>query len=152
MLKSIVVIFTFLIVFSSCKETSKEKKSPKEKEVPEKKAALQVYTYSEMAAFMEEMYKEHKTIKRKLEAGEKIDSLPYNLLDLHTKTFTTPSDYDATYRQFATAFIEVEKLIVSDTSNALEHYNQAINLCISCHQIKCTGPIPRIKKLKIPIP
>ena len=42
-------------------------------------------------------------------------------------------------------------LVFDTTSNVplKQRYNDAINLCVSCHQTECTGPIPRIKKLLI---
>ena len=98
---------------------------------------------------MEEMYAEHQVLKEQILNGETPDSLSYDLLKLHTATMTDNSDYDERFKNMAKVFAEYEEKIVSDPANAKANYNQAVQLCISCHQLKCTGPIPRIKKLLI---
>jgi cytochrome c553 len=40
-------------------------------------------------------------------------------------------------------------MIYKDPKNAKQHFNEGINACVSCHQVKCGGPIPKIKKLYI---
>lgn len=142
----------FLIVFVvfgllSCKED--QTATPSTEKTASKKEPLQLYQASEMASFMEEIYREHEKIKEKVLQGESPDTLPYNLMKLHTAKFTDTADYDATYIRMANVFIEYEKQMVNDPENIKEHFNNSVKLCISCHQLKCTGPIPRIKKLLI---
>ena len=59
------------------------------------------------------------------------------------------ADNDETYQRMANVFIEYEEQMVEDPEHIKQHYNNSVKLCISCHQLKCTGPIPRIKKLLI---
>ena len=42
-----------------------------------------------------------------------------------------------------------QELIYKDPENAKTHYSNAIQACISCHEVKCSGPIVRIKKLQL---
>ena len=139
-----------IVALVSCKQAEENKAEEtianNKEEVNE---PFQLYQMSEMASFMEEMYAEHQVLKEQILNGETPDSLSYDLLKLHTATMTDNSDYDERFKNMAKVFAEYEEKIVSDPANAKANYNQAVQLCISCHQLKCTGPIPRIKKLLI---
>lgn len=139
-----------MFAFVSCKQTEENKAEEiianNKEEVNE---PFQLYQMSEMASFMEKMYAEHEVLKEQILNGETPDSLSYDLLKLHTATMTDSSDYDERFKNMAKVFVKYEEKIVSDPANAKANYNQAVQLCISCHQLKCTGPIPRIKKLLI---
>ena len=141
------LFFLMVLGLLSCKE-EKASISSTEKTVTVKEP-LQMYQLSEMASFMEDMYVAHEHIKEKALKGEAPDTLPYDLRKLHTATFTDAADNDETYQRMANVFIEYEKQMVKDPEHIKEHYNNSVKLCISCHQLKCTGPIPRIKKLLI---
>lgn len=141
------LLFLVLLGLLSC-ENEKASGSSKEKKATVK-APLQMYQLSEMASFMEDMYVAHENIKEKALKGEAPDTLPYDLSKLHTATFTDAADDDETYQRMAKVFIEYEMQMVKDPEHIKENYNKSVKLCISCHQLKCTGPIPRIKKLLI---
>lgn len=134
-----------LLFLVACKAEKKEVNTA----VTEEKAAFELYEMSEMAALMEKMYQEHEEVKTRLQNGTPIGGFPAYLLKIHTAEFTDDSDNDDAFKQMANLYIEYEKNIYTDTANAKTHYNNAINACIVCHQQKCTGPIPRIKKLLI---
>ncbi len=139
----VVVVFGLL----GCKD--EKATMPSIEKTTSTKEPLQMYQLSEMASFMEDMYVEHEKIKEKALQGKAPDTLPYDLTKLHTAQFTDASDDDEAYQRMANVFIEFEKQMVEDPENIQEHYNNSVKLCISCHQLKCTGPIPRIKKLLI---
>lgn len=143
---------TFLLLgLLACNQSEKkDEKAEKTSGEENKKEAFQMYQMSEMAAFMEKMYADHKRMKEEIMAGEKVDSLNFDLALLYHANMTDSSDNDAAYQQMAQAFAKYEELITQDTTQQKENFNQAVNLCIACHQQKCTGPIPRIKKLLIP--
>lgn len=146
-----VLLYTIAILgLISCKQAEEIKV---EEEVANNKEEVnepfQLYQMSEMASFMEEMYEEHQVLKEQIISGETPDRLNYDLLKLHTARMTDSSAYDEQFKNMAKVFVTYEEKMVTDSTNAKAHYNQAINLCISCHQLKCTGPIPRIKKLLI---
>jgi len=137
----------FLITLVACNHNNEEKKN--KEEINSTEEPFQLYQMSEMASFMEKMYADHKRIKAQLVAGEKVDSLNFELAKIFYARMTDSTDNDATYKEKATLFVEYEEQLIKDSLQQKDIYNKAVNLCISCHQIKCTGPIPRIKKLLI---
>ena len=62
---------------------------------------------------------------------------------------TDEQENDAYFKVQAANFIRAQELIYEDPTNAKEHFNSGVDACIQCHQVKCGGPIPRIKKLYI---
>ena len=53
------------------------------------------------------------------------------------------------FKDKAKEYITAQQLIYSDQKNATTHFNAGIDACIKCHENKCGGPVPRIKKLYI---
>ncbi|PZD79595.1 hypothetical protein [Mesonia sp. K7] len=145
-------LVTFILLsLLACNQSEKKEEKVENSNVEEtQKEAFQMYQMSEMAAFMEKMYADHKRMKAEIMAGQKVDSLNFDLALLYHANMTDSSDNDEAYQQMAQAFAKYEELITQDTTPQKENFNQAVNLCIACHQQKCTGPIPRIKKLLIP--
>jgi cytochrome c553 len=62
---------------------------------------------------------------------------------------TDPTENDDFFKENAQVFLTAQEKIYNDPANAKEHYSNAIQACISCHEVKCSGPIPRIKKLQL---
>lgn len=149
-MKRILATFLLLTLWACDQSDKKDEKAENIKKGEIQKEAFQMYKMSEMATFMEKMYADHQRMKEEIIAGEKVDSLNFDLALLYHANMTDTSDNDEAYQQMAQAFANYEKLIIQDTLQQKENFNQAVNLCIACHQQKCTGPIPRIKKLLIP--
>ncbi|MCO6163033.1 hypothetical protein [Flavobacterium sp. NRK F7] len=132
-----------LVLFlSSCNQ--KEAATEKQEE-----EAFKMYEFSEMAGLMEQFYAENNKLKQQIVNGDTLGSFPSYFASIHTVDLTTASDRDAFFNEQAQKFIEAEQLIFTDSLNRKEHFNAAIDACIACHQQKCLGPIPRIKKLYI---
>ena len=110
---------------------------------------FEMYQMSEMATLMEQMYVDNTRLKQRIIKGEKIGAFPEHFLKIHTATFTDESDNDTFFKQQANKYIEAQQLIYSDSTNAKEHFNAGVDACLKCHEQKCGGPIPRIKKLYI---
>jgi len=106
---------------------------------------------SEMAKLMNEMYAYNESVKQQiLNKGAINTSYPEKFNDIHSAILTDPTDRDASFESFSNAFIATQKAIFETTNGNLStNYNNSINACISCHEVKCVGPIPRIKKLLI---
>lgn len=106
---------------------------------------------SPMAQLMEEMHANALAIKAKLEAGEtEFGEFPESHLKLMEAKMTDPTDRDMFFETQAKEFLAYEKAFYeSKKGDKIEEYNAIINSCLTCHQQKCGGPIPRIKKLKI---
>lgn len=110
---------------------------------------FEMYTMSEMAALMEQMYVENQRVKKQIAKGGPIGEFPAYYNNIHTAAFTDETENDAYFKEKAKSFIAVQKKMYADTdlANAKKNYNAGIDACIACHENKCGGPIPKIKKL-----
>jgi len=144
-----IVLFTILLL-SSCNK-QEEKKPVAKKEVPAKTESkeFKMYEMSEMAALMEQMYVDNQRLRERIKNGDTIGAFPSHFLKIHKSAMTDESENDAFFKEQAAVFINSQKLIYEDPKNAKEHFNAGVSACVTCHQVKCAGPIPRIKKLFI---
>ena len=136
-------LFVLSIIFLglSCKKPSKA-----ESEKPE----LVMAETSEMAKLMREMYAYNESIKQQVINGEIFASYPSSFDKILTATLTDSTDRDSLFEIDSKLFLNAERLIFEGADeDIVTHYNNAVNACISCHNVTCTGPIPRIKKLLI---
>ena len=111
--------------------------------------AFEMYKMSEMAALMEQMYVDNELLKDRILNGDTIGKFPEHFTKIHEAVLTDETDKDGFFRAQAAIFIKAQELIYEDPENAKEHFNNGIDACIQCHQVKCGGPIPKIKKLYI---
>lgn len=146
-MKKAVLLSLALLLFFSCQKKEEEKEVCTPKKTEGKK--FEMYTMSEMAALMEQMYVENERVKGKIIKGEALGKFPEYYLKIHTAKFTDESENDAFFKEKAALYIETQKLIYSDPTNAKKNFNNGVDACIACHESKCGGPIPRIKKLYI---
>lgn len=147
-MKRFFLFSTCLIVAFSCqkKEETKGTCSP---EKVEKGKKFEMYQMSEMAALMEQMYVENKNVKERILKGEQVGKFPEYFLKIHSAKFTDETDNDAFFKENAALYITAQKLIYDDPVNAKQHFNDGVQACLTCHESKCGGPIPKIKKLFI---
>jgi cytochrome c553 len=125
-----------------CKEEKKEQ--------PKEKKELVMVKPSEMANLMNEMYAFNESIKQQVIEGKLNNSYPEKFNNIHSAVMTDPNDRDETFEAFSKLFLESEQaLFEAPEEELVMRYNNAINACIACHTKKCSGPIPRIKKLLI---
>jgi hypothetical protein len=108
-----------------------------------------MYKMSEMAALMEQMYLDNELLKERILNGDSIGKFPEYFTKIKEAVLTDETDKDVFFKTQAISFIEAQELIYKDPENAKEHFNNGIDACIQCHQVKCGGPIPKIKKLYI---
>lgn len=113
------------------------------------KKTFEMYEMSEMALLMEQMYVDNQRLKKRILKGEDVGEFPSHFAKIHGSMMTDESENDDFFKKQAQVFLEAQELIYNDPENAKEHYNKAIQACISCHEVKCSGPIVRIKKLTI---
>ena len=145
-MKKILLVIICIGLFSCQKKTEKTE----EKQCStEKGKKLEMYQMSEMAALMEQMYVDNQRLKERIQKGDTIGQFPQHFLKIHKAVMTDDSDNDAFFKEQAAKFIKAQELIYKDPKNAKEHFNTGVDACIKCHQQKCGGPIPRIKKLYI---
>lgn len=149
-MKHFFLILLSIFVLSNCAKKEEAKPIVKE-EVPAKTDSkeFEMYEMSEMAALMEQMYVDNQRLKERIKNGDTIGKFPSHFLAIHKSAMTDESENDAFFKEQAAIFIKSQKLIYEDPKNAKEHFNAGISACVTCHQVKCAGPIPRIKKLFI---
>ncbi|MEO8254006.1 MAG: hypothetical protein ABI554_06410 [Flavobacterium sp.] len=139
--------FLFLIVtallLSSCNKKQEKAVNP----TCEKK--FDMYEMSEMAALMEQMYVDNQRLKERIIKGDTIGEFPNHFLNIHKAVMTDKQENDDFFKEHAKAFIKSQELIYQDPKNAKTHFNESIDACVQCHEVKCGGPIVRIKKLYI---
>jgi hypothetical protein len=120
----------------SCSKSSKDK-------------SFKMYQMSEMSTLMEQMYVDNQRLKARIQNGDTIGKFPNHFLKIHQAVMTDSTENDAFFKEQAQQFIKAQELIYQDPKNAKQHFNDGVNACIQCHEVKCSGPIPKIKKLYI---
>ena len=140
-----IIVFSFLVLFSCKNDKKVVKKSI------EKKVEYEMYQPSEMAGLMNAMYVYNQQLKRQIVAGETPNTLPFDLMKLHSAEMSNGKDRTPVWNSFVDVFIDSQKAVADTLSNLelKERYNSAINNCLACHKTECVGPIPKIKKLLI---
>lgn len=128
------------------------KKSVEKKEACSSKTnstKYKMYSMSEMSVLMEQMYVENLNLKNRIKNGAQIGEFPSHFLEIHKAAMTDPSENDVFFKNQAALFIQSQELIYEDSKNAKQHFNEGVLACVSCHEVKCNGPISKIKKLYI---
>ena len=142
-MKYLLVVFS--VLFLSCNQNKSEEK----KENCEKpKEEFQMYEASEMAILMEQMYVHNTQLRDKIIKNDSLGKLPEYFSNISKATMTKGKERDAFFKEKATIFIKAQSEIYT-SKNTKESFNTMINACISCHEVKCGGPIERIKTLYI---
>jgi len=138
-----------VILLAGCREKAEEAVTEAPKEATPAKKEFKMYEMSEMAALMEQMYVDNQRLKDRIVKGDTIGQFPQHFLNIHASAMTDPSENDAFFKEQAAKFIKAQEQIYKDPANAKQHFNDAVSSCVACHEQKCQGPIPRIKKLYI---
>lgn len=134
-----------LIVFFAFSCTNKKENCV----LPKEEKKFEMYQMSEMAMLMEQIYADNERLKQRIIAGDSIGEFPQHFLKIHKAVMTDKQENDDFFKSHATMFIASQELIYKDPNHAKEHFNASIDACVACHEVKCGGPIVRIKKLYI---
>lgn len=142
---------TFLVLLSTLLFFSCQEKTDSDQSIKKDKIVYDMYQPSEMANLMNQMYAHNVEVKNDILAGNIPSEFPLDFLKIHSAELSEFKDRNDIFQSFSKLFINAEKEIYNTESTVPieERFNRAVNLCISCHQTECTGPIPRIKKLLI---
>lgn len=149
-MKKVFLIGILFIAFG-CKKAETDKQSDEAcaKEQPAAKKDFQMYEMSEMASLMEQMYVDNLRLKDRIIKGDTVGKFPQHFEKIHSAVMSDTKENDDFFKIQAKKFIQAQELIYKDPLNAKKHFNNGVNACIACHEQKCSGPIPRIKKLYI---
>ena len=144
-----VLLLCFLLTFFCC--AKKESKANDESCAKESKGkSFEMYQMSEMSTLMEQMYIDNQRLKSRIMNGDTIGKFPNHFLKIHNSVMTDSTENDEFFKEQAKLFIIAQELIYQDPKNAKQHFNEGVDACLQCHEVKCGGPIPKIKKLYIP--
>lgn len=136
-------VFFFVLSCSSKEEVKVEEKPEKTK--------FEMYEVSEMTALMELFYSNNQILKDKILNDEwDLGSLPDTYSTIYEAELTDPTDRDEFLHEHSDLFLEAQKMVYESTKeNAKGRFNTMVDACITCHKVKCSGPIERIRKLYI---
>jgi hypothetical protein len=143
------LILLLIIGCISCQKNEKKEAKEEDAKCTLESKKFEMYEMSEMAALMEQMYVDNQNLKKRIINGDTVGKFPNHFLKIHKAVMTDESDNDAFFKEQAAKFIKAQELIYEDPKDAKQHFNDGVDACLSCHQQKCGGPIPRIKKLYI---
>lgn len=137
-----ILVFGFLFSLIACQEKTHKKEENKQN---------MIVKQSEMAALMLEMFEIGAQNKQLVLQGKFPKEYPTDFSKIYSAVLTDPSDRDAAFKGFADFYLFQQKELyeLSQKEFLIQQHNNVVNSCISCHQVKCVGPIPRIKKLLI---
>jgi len=142
MYKTIQRFLICLLIFVSCNSNKKEVKVEQEP---------LMYKPSEMALLMRKMYEVNKVVKAQIINKDSLLSFPEEFSTIHTAILTDPTERNKEFDSISKQFLLQQKAaFTSNSDSARYHFNKSINSCISCHETRCVGPLPIIKKLLIP--
>ncbi|WP_396180588.1 hypothetical protein [Flavobacterium sp.] len=142
-MKYILVIFS--VIFLSCNQNKTEDENPT---CEKPKEDLQMYKASEMAILMEQMYVHNKQLREKIIKNDSLGELPKYFLNISDATMTKGKERDDFFNTKAGFFLKTQSEIY-ESKNIKNSFNTMVDACISCHEVKCGGPIERIKTLYI---
>lgn len=150
-MRKYLVLLLFPVLLASCgkKETEVEKQACEATKDTTKAKKFEMYEMSEMSLLMEQMYVDNQRLAERIRKGDTIGRFPNHFLKIHQAVMTDEKENDAFFKEQAALFIKAQQLIYEDPKNAKQHFNDGVNACLKCHEVKCGGPIPRIKKLYI---
>jgi hypothetical protein len=136
------------LLFVACNEASTEEVKVEEVATEDKKD-FEMYELSEMSAIMQHMYQLNEQLKERIESGEELGVFSESFERMLNAKMTNDKPMDDFFKTHAETFLNDQRSIYENPEQAKELYNEAINSCIACHEVKCTGPIEKIEKLII---
>jgi len=109
-----------------------------------------MYQPTEMALLMRKMYEVNKVVKAQIINKDTLLQFPEEFSTIHTAVLTNPLERDKEFDSLSKIFIGHQRATFSSVSDSVVyHFNKSVNTCINCHETRCVGPIPKIKKLLI---
>ncbi|GGD91856.1 hypothetical protein [Planktosalinus lacus] len=144
--------FSFLLLIIACCSCQNDNEKALQNPGSDKgEKKYDLYEPSEMALLMNVMYDIQNQLKGSIQNGDSLSNFPEEILKIHTAQMSDFKERNQAFEAYSHLFVEKFELIFDTTSQVplKKRYNDAVNLCLNCHQTECTGPIPRIKKLLI---
>lgn len=111
---------------------------------------FELYKPSEMSALMNHMYELNFQLRSHIINGDSLGVFSSSFERILNANMTENKVKDDFFISHANSFLESQRSIYMNQGNSKDLFNQSVNSCIECHQVKCTGPISKIEKLYIP--
>ena len=148
-MKKIVCLLFGCFLLLSCSDKKIDVNSISNNDSVSKESKFKMYKMAELAMLMEQMYSYNLQLRSRILDNDSLGDYPERFDKIYTATMTDPSDNDAFFQQHAKLYIDAQKAIYADPTQAKDRFNDMVESCLACHKKKCGGPIPRIKKLFI---
>lgn len=139
------VLITTLLLITSCGEESASVPATAEKTDTD----INPNGSSELALLMRDMHDAAVAAKAEIEKGQTPD-IQIDFSSLTTAEPTQPQMIAYTeFEPLAASYIASMQALAhaEDSTQAAQAYTTVVNTCMSCHEVSCKGPIPRIRKL-----
>jgi len=146
-------LFALLLNWSACGKDTEQK-------TPAKKAGIhKVDTrkshpngISELAQLMNDMYAMGQESKARILKGEDVEID----IDYHSILTATPTDafiadfpeFEALARQYIDAMDQLDR--AEKQHERIAAHKAMVASCVACHSLSCSGPLVRIRKLRLP--
>ena len=132
--------------FIACQQQTTKTATDKPKKVYDMNEA------SELAVLMRKMYEDNLEIRDSIKKGFVPNGFPEAFYKIHTAQASKVKDQKETFDALAKQYIaHLEQMTqAKNNEEATTLYNNVINNCASCHQIYCQGPLPKIRKMRLP--
>ncbi len=102
-----------------------------------------------MALMMRALAKNCDSMKVKLNRGESVDSLTFPIMPFWSAEPTDSSVLEPLFFDNAKQFQMAYTKLMQSQKSQKENYTTLINACINCHNSYCSGPLKKIRKLKL---
>ena len=148
------IFFFLLLLIFSCQEKTNDCNNCDDevssKVKPVSNDELEMYVPSELAALMLEMNEINANWKEEILKGNIPKEFPEKYKNIHTAKSDNENAGTDFYNAMASSYITaIEDLTNASKDNVKEKFNTMVNVCVTCHQQVCPGPISRIQKLII---
>lgn len=106
---------------------------------------------SELSLLMRQMYN-HAAEARKAVSEQRTVSYPKTFLNINTAKPTDDKTKNEYYTTFADLYLQtLDSYENATNTNRVKSFNNVVNACLACHSSHCPGPVPKIKRLLIPL-
>ncbi|MBK7764201.1 MAG: hypothetical protein IPI46_12795 [Bacteroidetes bacterium] len=102
-----------------------------------------------MALMMRTMADYCDTMRLKINKGEKVDSIAFPLMPFWSAEPTDSSVLETLFFDNAIIIQNAWRKLMSSPENQAANYTAVVDACVHCHSSYCSGPLRRIRKLKL---
>jgi hypothetical protein len=102
-----------------------------------------------MALMMRTMVQNATMMREQIIQSEQLDSLKYPFIRFYLVEPTDPNVLQPVFYENARLFQDAYAELFNHPEAQSKYYNAMVGKCINCHEMYCSGPLKRIRKLLI---